>query len=712
MSRSINPILALLFTVVLLLSCATAPLTYTPSPTYHYPAAPRCSASTTYHTLTVSDPYRWLEDLHSPQTRSWIEQQNQLTAQFFAGLSTERIQTRLRQLYDYPRMSTPFKQAGCYFFWKNTGLQNQSVLYIQRSLTAAAEPLLNPNLLSKDGTVAVTATAVSHNAEFLAYALSYSGSDTQQVKIRRTDTQEDLPDILRWCRFTTIAWKHDNTGFFYNRFPDPATVAPEDQTNYNRLYFHTLSTPQSDDILVYDDPENKELMFVPTVTEDGRFLVLSVYHGTDTRNRIYYRPIDDTGPFVKLLDAADARYDFLGNIGSTFYFNTDLDAPRGRIIAIDIHNSSPDAWRTIIPQNDDIIDHAALLGNHLVLTYMHHVCHQLKIFTPDGTYLRSIPLPALGTVTGLSGHADDPETFFSFTSYLHPPVCYRYNLQTHQLSTFHKPDLPFPFHQYQTTRHFYRSKDGTRIPIFITHRKNLPLDGDNPTLLYGYGGFNISIRPSFSPHILYWLENGGVYAVANIRGGGEYGQTWHSAGMLHNKQNVFDDFIAAARFLIETGYTNPNKLAVTGRSNGGLLVAATMLQRPDLFGAVVCQVPVTDMLRYYKFTVGRYWIPEYGNPETSPEMFKTLYAYSPLHNVQPGRCYPPVLVTTADTDDRVVPAHAYKFIATLQAQAAPCNPILLRIETKAGHGHGKPIAKRIAEQADIYAFLLHCLAND
>ncbi len=675
-----------------------------------YPPAPKDSTIDVYHGIKVHDPYRWLEDPNSPETLTWVEQQNKLTADFLATVSVrDKIKARLTNLMDYPRYSTPYKEGGRYFFWKNEGLQNQSVLYHQETPESPHRTVINPNLLSPDGTIAITAAAVSEDGKLLAYALSTSGSDQQEIKIRNIDSGQDFNEALQWCRFTEIAWKHDHTGFFYNRFPDPNSVPPQDQTNYNRVYEHSLGSPQSQDKLVYEYPDNKELLFQPLITEDGKFLILQVYHGTDPKNRIYYRPIESTDLFIKLLDEADARYDFIGNTDTVFYFNTDLDAPRGRIIAIDTNNPARENWRTAIPQSDDVIDHVALVSNQFVVAYMRDVHHQLKIYTLDGAFVREIPLPTLGTVSGLSGKQFDTEMFFSFTSFLFPTTNYRYDLSTGDLSVIQKPQIDFDPSGYETKQVFSHSKDGTRIPMFITHRKDLPLDGNNPTLLYGYGGFNASLQPSFSAFTLLWLEMGGIYAVANIRGGGEYGEAWHQAGMLNKKQNVFDDFIAAAEWLIKNNYTDPKKLAIKGGSNGGLLVAACMLQKPDLFVAVICQVPVTDMLRYHRFTVGRYWIPEYGSAESSVEQFKYLYAYSPLHNIKPGTEYPPILVTSADIDDRVVPAHAKKFVATLQAKADSKNPILLRVETKAGHGQGKPLSKIIDEQTDIYSFLFKAL---
>ena len=677
-----------------------------------YPETHKDSIVDVYHGIEVPDPYRWLEDADAPETQDWVAKQNKLTSDFLAAVPViEKIKTRLTDLLNYPRYSAPYKQGGRYFFWKNDGLQNQPILYVQQTLESEPNVAINPNLLSEDGTIAITSTAISEDGTLLAYAISRSGSYWQEIKIRAIDSREDYEETLQWCRGTVIAWKHDNTGFFYTRFPDPNTVAAEDQTNYNRVYWHQLGTPQLQDRLVYERPDEKVLRFDPFITEDGKFLVVQAYHGTDTRNRVCYQPLESNNHFIRLLDEADARYEFIGNTDSLFYFNTDLDAPRGRIIAIDINNPSRSNWRTILPQTDDVIEHVALFSNRFVVIYVHDVREQLRIYDLDGLFVREISLPTLGRITRWSGNQYDSEMLFSFTSFLFPDTSYRYDFLTEQLTVVRKPEIDFDSSNYQTTQAFYHSKDGTRIPMFITQKKSLKLDSNNPTLLSGYGGFGdiSNSKPRFSAPILVWLENGGVYAVANIRGGGEYGEAWHQAGMLDKKQNVFDDFIAAAEWLVENRYTSPKKLAITGGSNGGLLVCACMLQQPSLFGAVVSHVPVIDMLRYHKFAIGHYWIPEYGNAEESLEHFKFLYSYSPLHNVKTGTKYPPILVTTADNDDRVVPSHAKKFIATLQAKAANENPILLRVETKAGHRAGKPTSKIIDEQADIYAFLFRVL---
>ncbi|HEX6479735.1 MAG TPA: prolyl oligopeptidase family serine peptidase [Ktedonobacteraceae bacterium] len=661
-----------------------------------------------YHGTPVSDPYRWLEDPNSAETLTWVEAQNNVTADFLSTIpSRQKIEQRLTELWDYPKYSVPAKKEERYFFSKNSGLQNQAVLYMQPTLESEPVVILDPNTFSEDGTAALTNQAYSRDGSLLAYGVSSSGSDWQEIKIRQLDKGTDYPEVIRWCKFSSIAWRHDNQGFFYNRLPEPGTVPEEDQSNYSSVYWHAVGTSQLEDILVYDRPDAKELSFSPFITDDGTYLILHVWHGTDPQNRVYYRKVESDGPFIRLLDEADASYDFIGNSGTIFYFQTNLNAPRSRIIAINIEQPGRTNWKELIPHQDDVIAFALMVNDQFVVTYMHDAHHQMKIFNLDGSYQRDIPLPALGSITGISGRPHDTEMFLDFSSFLYAPSIFRYDFPGDTLSLWHGAELNFDPVGYETTQVFYPSKDGTRIPMFLTYKKGLSLDGNNPVLLYGYGGFNISLTPTFAIGTLVWLENGGVYAVANLRGGGEYGEEWHEAGVLDRKQNVFDDFIAAGKWLIASKYTCSRRLAINGGSNGGLLVAACEVQRPDLFGVVVCQVPVIDMLRYHKFTVGRYWVSDYGNAEASAEDFQFLYAYSPLHNVREGVVYPPTLILAADTDDRVVPAHAKKFAATLQLANGGDNPILLRIEMKAGHGMGKPTAKVIEERSDILAFLFH-----
>ena len=672
---------------------------------FKYPTAHKVDVVDNYHGTAVPDPYRWLENPEDPATIAWVEAENELTQSIMAELPVhEQFKERLTALWNYPKTSVPRHKGDNYFVQKNDGLQNQSILYKQTSLDAPLEQVIDPNTLSDDGTIALISQSYSKDGRFLAYSLSQSGSDWQTIHIRDLESNEDRPEVLRWAKFTNAAWLPDGSGFFYARYPNPEEMPDAPPSTNQQIFFHKLGTPQSADKIVFARPDAPNLGFHPHVTKDGRYLTLHVWDGTDRRNRFYYRPLDEEA-FIYLLDEMDASYNFLGNDGPKFYFQTDNGADNGRIIAINLNNPDPTNWQTIIPEGDDALAFSLIVNNQFVLGMLHHGHHKLHRYNLDGTHLGEIELPVPGTIFDLSGERDHTELFIQFQSFTYPPTILRYDFATDALTILDQPQLDFDPDAYETTQVFYPSKDGTKVPLFITHKKGIALDGENPTLLYGYGGFNISMTPIFSPTRLAWLERGGVYAQACLRGGTEYGEAWHQAGMLANKQNVFDDFIAAGEWLIATGYTNNKKLAIEGRSNGGLLVAACMVQRPDLFGAVHCGVPVIDMLRYHKFSAGRYWIPEYGNAEANPEHFKFMMAYSPLHNVQPDHTYPPLLITTADTDDRVVPMHSKKFAATLQAADNGRNPLLIRIETRAGHGLGKPTAKLIEEATDVYSFL-------
>jgi len=675
-----------------------------------YPAARKADVVDDYHGTKVADPYRWMEDPDAPETVAWVAAENRLTRSFLDSIpARQAIDRRLKKLWNYPKYGLPRREGDRYFFSKNDGLQNQDVLYWTERLDGEPKELLDPNPLSPDGTVALNTASFSRDGRLIAYGLAKSGSDWEELQIREVASGKDHPEKLEWTKFPGVAWKPDGSGFWYNRFPTPGTVPPEDQNNYSRVYWHQLGTPQSEDKLVFEMPEKKEWGFSPGITEDGRYLFLFVYHGTDDRNGFYYREAAAESGFVRLLEPGEARFSPVGNVGSTFYFNANLDAPRGRVIAIDLRNPIRSNWKEVIPQGSDVVSSVLLAGGHVLVQTMHHAHELLKIYDLAGAFLRTVELPALGALAGVSGRQQDTEFFFAFTSLVYPTATYRYDFKTQKSEVFRASEIDFDASGYVTRQVFFPSKDGTKVSMFLTHRKTITYDRNNPVLLYGYGGFNIPVLPAFSISRLVFLENGGILVVVNLRGGSEYGEEWHQQGMLGDKQNVFDDFIAAAEYLIENAYTRPQRLAINGGSNGGLLVSACLLQRPDLFGAVLAQVPVTDMLRYHKFTVGRYWIPEYGNAEADPEHFKFLYAYSPLHNVKPGVAHPSTLITSADTDDRVVPAHAKKFAATLQAADAGENPILIRIETKAGHGAGKPTAKIIEEAADVYAFLFKVL---
>ncbi|MBD3286777.1 prolyl oligopeptidase family serine peptidase [candidate division WOR-3 bacterium] len=673
-----------------------------------YPSLRKTDVVEDYNGVKVPDPYRWMEEVESAEVKKWVEAQNEITYGFLRkGKEFDEISMRLRELWNFEKFGLFVKRGERYFFFRNDGLQNQSVLYVKEGLKGAGKVAIDPNTWSDDGTSALERIAVSKDGNLIAYGRGESGSDWQDVRILDIQTGKELPETLHWCRFSQIAWKNDGSGFYYNRYPEAGSVADEDRNNYSRVCFHKLNTSQDEDELVYEDRDNKELIFTPFLTEDGAYLILHVSHGTDRRNRIYYRREPD-GRFVKLLDKMESKYLFIHNQGSVFFFLTDLDAPRGRIVVIDVAGSGDGRFKEIIPETEDTLQSGIVVNNRMVLKYMHHACNKLVLYDLEGGFLKEIALPTFGTVGTVTGKSYHKEMFFLFTSFHYPTSVFRFDFEEDELELIAEPDVEFNPDEYETKQVFYSSRDGTRIPMFITHRKGLNLDGRNPVILNGYGGFTVSRLPVFSISNLAWIEKGGIFALANIRGGNEYGEEWHKAGMLSRKQNVFDDFISAAEYLIENKYTREGKLAISGGSNGGLLVAASMLQRPGLFGAVVCGVPVIDMLRYHKWTIGKYWVPEYGDPD-NPDHFKFLYAYSPLHNIMKGAEYPPVLITTADTDDRVWPAHSFKFTATLQEKSTCNNPVLLRVERKAGHGHGKPTAKLIEQAADIYSFLFKTL---
>lgn len=675
------------------------------SQTIEYPVAHKSSVVEDYHGTKVADPYRWLEDPDSEETLTWVEANNKITEKYLNTPDHAKIKERLTEIWNYPKYSTPSKRGDWYVFSKNDGLQNQSVIYRQKTLDSEAEIVIDPNGLSEDGTVALTGTYFNEDGNMMVYATSSGGSDWQEFRIRNLETGEDYEEIIQWVKFSGAAWKHDNSGFYYSRYPISDDDKYEAQNTFNKLYFHKLGTRQKDDVLIYERPDEEHYSFRPFLTDDGEYLMLSVGYPDFATSRYYVRPIESDGDFLRLLDNADAMYEFAGNEGSIFYFKTDLDAPNSRLIAIDINNPERENWKTILPEQKDVMDTVFLLNDQFVVNWKKDAHHVLTLYSKDAKKIKEIELPSLGAIGISSTKQDDDEFFYTFTSFLYPSSTYRYDVKTGNTELVRETEIDFDASQFETKQVFYPSKDGTKIPMFITHKKGLKLDGSNPTLLYGYGGFDISLMPSFSISRTFWMEQGGIFALANLRGGSEYGKNWHEAGMLEKKQNVFDDFHAAAEYLINEKYTSNKKLAIQGGSNGGLLTATCMLQRPDLYGAVHSAVPVIDMLRFHKFTIGFYWTGEYGNAEENPDHFKFMYAYSPLHNIKEGVSYPPVLVTAADTDDRVVPSHAKKFVATLQEKAKKDNPILLRIETKAGHGAGKPTSKRIEEQADIYAFL-------
>jgi len=676
-----------------------------------YPVSKKIDQVDDYHGVKVADPYRWLENGNSDDTKAWIAAQNKLTQGFLEKIpARETIRERLTKLWNFERYSVPFKEGGRYFYSRNDGLQNQAVLYTVKQLDDEPRLLLDPNKLAADGTVALAGIAVSPNGKYLAYGTAASGSDWNEWKVRDIDSGKDTDDHLQWVKFSGASWAHDSSGFFYSRYDAPKEATKLADVNYfQKLYFHKLGTSQNDDVLVYDRPDQKEWGFAGHVTDDGKYLIVSISQGTEQKNRVYYKDLSKKGAaMLPLLDDFDASYDFIDNDGPVFLFNSNKDAPKGRIIAIDTRQPAPAKWQVIVPEAEQTLQGANVIDQRLVLDYLKDARSQVKVFKLDGTPIGEVALPGIGSAAGFGGKRHDKETFYSFTGFTTPAAIYRYDMASGKSSLYRQPKVDFDPNAFETRQVFYSSKDGTRVPMFIVSKKGLKLDGSNPTYLYGYGGFNISLTPAFSVANLAWMEMGGVYALPNLRGGGEYGKAWHEAGTKLQKQNVFDDFIGAAQWLIANKYTSPQKLAIGGGSNGGLLVGATMVQRPDLFAAAMPQVGVMDMLRFHKFTIGWGWTSDYGSSDNADE-FKALYAYSPLHNLKPGTCYPATLVTTADHDDRVVPAHSFKFAATEQADQAGAAPVLIRIETKAGHGAGKPTTKQIEEVADRWGFLTKVL---
>lgn len=676
-----------------------------------YPEAPRSDVVDDYHGTQVADPYRPLEDPDSDPTRAWIEAENKITDAFLGAIpQRDAIRDRLTRLWDYEKFSPPGQKGGKLFFTHNTGLQNQSILFVLNSIDGDPRLLLDPNKLSADGTVALTGAVPSEDGKLLAYGVAAAGSDWNEWKVRDIQTGDDLDDHLKWIKFSSASWTPDGQGFFYGRFPEPQPGEDLKAANYHqKVYYHRVGEPQSKDVLVWEDPEHKEWRADATVSDDGEHLILTLGKGTDAKYRVLHRPLaePDAEP-THLVGDFDAEYEFVDNDGPIFWFKTNKDAERGRVVAIDVRDPKPENWKELIPEAQETLQSVNVVGDRFLASYLKDAHTVVRVFDLTGEHVRDVELPGLGTAAGFGGKRSDTQTFYAFTSYTTPATIYRYDIESGESTVWRRPKLQFNPDDYETVQVFYKSKDGTKIPMFLTGKKGLEKSSDTPTLLYGYGGFNIPLTPSFSPSNLTWLEKGGLFAVANLRGGGEYGESWHQAGTKLNKQNVFDDFIAAAEWLIAEGYTSTPKLAISGRSNGGLLVGACMTQRPDLFGACLPGVGVMDMLRFHKFTIGWAWVDDYGSSD-DPEQFKALHAYSPLHNIKPGTCYPPTLVTTADHDDRVVPAHSFKFAAALQAAQSCDNPTLIRIETKAGHGAGKPTDKIIEEAADQWAFLVKIL---
>jgi prolyl oligopeptidase len=677
-------------------------------PRIAYPPAPLGDVVDEYHGHAVADPYRRLEDPDDAHTRAWIEAEAELTARFLAAIpARDGIRRRLTALWDYERFGIPHRAGSAYVYAKNAGLQHQSVVYVATELGGPARVLIDPNALSADGTVALTGMSFTDDGRFVAYATSASGSDWMTWRIRDVATGIDLPDEVRWSKFSGAAWLLDGSGFYYSRYAEPASTVQYKAEHYDhKVYFHRVGTPQSADPLIYERPDHPDWNLNALVSEDGRWLFIEASQGTDPNNRVFVADLHAADrEIVPLVGEGDGLFDYVGNEDETFIFRTTKDAPRGRVVSL---RRGDGALHEIVGESHDSLESASLFGEQFVLEYLHDAHSIVRRYDRRGLALGELTLPGLGTASGFGGKQRDTETFYAFTSYTTPSAVYRLDLATGASTRVFAPVVPFDPEAFASEQVFYTSKDGTRIPMIVTRRKDAPRSPDTPTILYGYGGFNISLTPAFSPATLVWLELGGAFAVPNIRGGGEYGEAWHLAGTKEHKQNVFDDFIAAAEYLIAEGYTRPAKLAIYGGSNGGLLVGACMTQRPELFGAAVPAVGVLDMLRFQKFTIGWAWTSDYGSSDDA-DAFAYLRAYSPLHNLRAGTAYPPTLVITADHDDRVFPAHSFKFAAALQAAQGGSAPVLIRIETKAGHGAGKPTGKVIDEAADRFAFLVKVL---
>jgi prolyl oligopeptidase len=686
--------------------------------TIAYPATRTVEQSDSYHGTTIEDPFRWLEDTTSDDTKQWVEAQNRVTFDYLRQLpARDRIQARLKKLWNFERYGMPRQYGTTYFYTYNNGLQNQNVLYVADSLDAAPaennrRELLDPNRLSSDGTVALSGIVPSDDGKYLAYGIASAGSDWNTWRVRDVASGKDLNDQLEWIKFSSVSWSADGKGFFYSRYDAPKENEFTSVNYFQKLYYHALGTDQSADRLIYERSDEKEWGFGGAVTDDGKYLIVSVWRGTEKKNQVFYAPlingaIPSRDQVVELLSGFEADYQFLGNDGSIFYFETDDQAAKRRIVAIDIKNPKRENWKQLIAESIDAIENASLIGNRLIVLYLQNGTSVVRQYDLTGKRLDDIPIPSLGTVTGFEGKRNARETFFTFTNYVTPPSIFRLSLSENKSTVWRTPTVDFDPADFVTERVFYRSKDGTRIPMILSYKDRLvERNGDSPTILYGYGGFNISVTPNFSPANIAWMEMGGIYAVPNLRGGGEFGREWHEAGMKQRKQNVFNDFIAAAEHLIDERYTQSSKLAISGRSNGGLLVGAAMTQRPNLFAVALPAVGVMDMLRFHQFTIGWAWVSEFGSSD-DPAGFATLIRYSPLHRLVPGVRYPATLITTADHDDRVVPGHSFKFAARLQSCQSGTKPTLIRIETSAGHGAGTPVSKLIDTAADTLAFVWH-----
>jgi prolyl oligopeptidase len=673
---------------------------------FHYPETKKVDVVDDYHGTMVADPYRWLEDDHSEETKAWVTEQNKVTFSYLESIPfREKIKERFTQIFNYPKYGAPFNAGNKYYFFKNDGLQNQSVMYVKNDINAEVKVFFDPNKLSEDGTKALSTFSFSDDGKYLAYGVSTGGSDWNEFFVMKTETQGQLSDHLKWIKFSGIAWKEN--GFYYNRFPEPTGSELSTKNEYSKVYYHKVGDDQKNDKLIYEDNDRPNRGFSAQTTNDERFLIVYMREGTSNNGFMVKDMSDPDAKFIIITDDLKNNYAVVDNIDDKLLVRTDYNAPNYRMVLVDPKSPAKQNWKDILPEKKDVLQGVQIIGGKIIATYMQDVAHHVYLYDLNGKPEGEIELPSLGTV-GFSGKRNENIAFYTFTSFTYPGTIYKFDVSTKKSEMYQQIELDFDFDNYETKQIFYESKDGTKVPMFIVHKKGLKLDGNNPTYLYAYGGFNSSRLPTFSTTRLMLLENDGIYALANLRGGGEYGEAWHKAGMLDKKQNVYDDFIAAAEYLINEGYTSPSKLAIAGGSNGGLLIGAVINQRPELFKVALPAVGVMDMLRYHKFTIGYYWAVEYGSSD-DPEQFKYLYAYSPLHNIREGLNYPATLVTTADHDDRVVPAHSFKYIAEFQDKYKGENPVMIRIETQAGHGAGKPTSKIIEEVADVWSFVFYNL---
>lgn len=676
-----------------------------------YPETKKSEVVDTYFGVQVQDPYRWLEDEKSEEVASWVQAQNKVTFDYLNRIPFRNaIKERLTSLWDYTIMYSPFTKGDKTFFFKREGLQNQGVLFVQNSNEAEAKVLIDPNEFSEDGTVALSSISVSNNGKYIAYSVSDGGSDWNKIKVKEIETGKDLADEIKWVKFSSIEWYKD--GFFYSCYDEPKEGSELSSVNeFHKVFYHKLGDTQDKDELVFHNSQYPLRNYVAQVTSDEKFLIISESESTHG-NSLYIRNLGTKHDFLKLTTSFEYNYFVLDHVNDFLYVLTNFKSPKYKLIKINVNSLDIGNWIDVLPEKKDVLESCALAGGKIIASYIEDVKSKVEVYNLDGEKLHQLNLPTLGTVGGISSSLKESTAFYTFTSFTVPSVIYKFNVDTYESEEFFKPQIDFDFDSYETKQVFYKSKDGTDIPMFIVHKKGIELNGKNPTLLYGYGGFNVSLKPSFSTTRLVWLENGGVYALANIRGGGEYGENWYRSGTKLNKQNVFDDFIAAAEYLVAEGYTSNKKLAIQGGSNGGLLVGAVVNQRPDLFKVAIPQVGVMDMLRFHKFTIGWNWINDYGSSEDSIQ-FLNLYNYSPLHNIRGGVRYPAILVTTAERDDRVIPGHSFKYIATMQEkQRKAADPKLIRIQTRAGHGAGTPTSIVIEEYADIFSFIFYNLDED